>query len=42
MAEIDPSHESIRPFEKLPPDVKGEDDPYVVAIRAVARSLRDD
>ena len=40
MTEIDPSHESIRPFEELDPDVRGEDDPYVNAIRTVARSRR--
>ena len=37
MAKIDPQHESIRPYEELPPDVREEDDPFVAAIRAVAR-----
>lgn len=32
----DPSHESIKPFEELSPEVQREDEPYVDAIRAVA------
>jgi hypothetical protein len=40
MTTHDPGHESIRPYSDLPPDVRREDDPYLVAIRTVARSLR--
>jgi hypothetical protein len=39
MATRDPSHESIKPYDELDPDVKREDDPYVIAIRtALERS----
>lgn len=30
-------HESMIPFNELPPDTKAEDSPFVEAIRAVAR-----
>lgn len=36
----DPSHELIKPFEELPPEIQAEDEPYVEAIHAVARRLR--
>jgi hypothetical protein len=36
MTQIDPSHESIRPFGKLPDFVQDEDDVYVRAIRTAA------
>lgn len=39
MTQQDPSHDSIRPYEDLPSDVKGEDDPYVSAIRRVAKRI---
>lgn len=32
------NHESLVPFEELPPDLTAEDEPYVAAIRSVARS----
>lgn len=43
MTGLDPSHDSIRPFETLPEEVRSEDDPFVNAIRAVSsrRSVRD-
>lgn len=34
-------HESLVPFSDLNPATQAEDSPYVVAIRTVARSLRD-
>jgi len=34
-------HESLVPFSDLDPATQAEDSPYVVAIRTVARSLRD-
>lgn len=37
MARWDPSHESIRPFDELNQQVQLEDQPYVEAIRSVAR-----
>jgi hypothetical protein len=40
MTEREPGHESIRPFDELPSDVRQEDDPYLLAIRSAARSLR--
>ena len=36
MGAKDPSHESLVPFEELPPDVQSEDAPFVRAIRTVA------
>jgi hypothetical protein len=38
MVEHDANHESLVPFSKLDPSVQAEDSPYVLAIRAVARS----
>jgi hypothetical protein len=35
----DPAHESLVPFEQLPPDVQAEDEPFVEAIRAVASRI---
>lgn len=40
MAEVDPSHEAIRPFVELDPEVKAEDGPFLGAIRAVAARRR--
>lgn len=34
-------HESLRPFDELSPSTRQEDLPFVDAIRAVARRLRD-
>jgi hypothetical protein len=39
MATTDPKHESIKPYDDLPSDVREEDDPYVVAIQRVARRI---
>lgn len=36
-----PEHESIQPFDQLGGDVQGEDEPFVTAIQAVARRLRE-
>jgi hypothetical protein len=36
MATVDPSHDSIRPFEELAPDVRAQDEPFAEAIRRVA------
>ncbi len=41
MSTNDPEHESIVPFERLPTDVKREDEPYVAAVRTVAQRLDD-
>lgn len=38
MADRDSAHESLVPFEDLPTSVTEEDEPYVAAIRSVARS----
>jgi hypothetical protein len=40
MLELDPGHRSIRPFEELDADTQASDEPYVAAIRAVARRHR--
>jgi hypothetical protein len=40
MSQIDPQHEAIEPFEKLPEDVQAQDEPFVEAIRKVAANLR--
>ena len=40
MSTKDPDHESIVPYEDLPADVRREDDPFLNAVRAVARDLR--
>jgi hypothetical protein len=39
MSTRDPTHESLVPYDDLPPDVRREDDPYLVAVRSVARRL---
>jgi hypothetical protein len=36
MAERDPDHSSLKPFEELDADTRRSDEPYVQAIRAVA------
>jgi hypothetical protein len=36
MGARDPSHESLVPFEDLPPEVQAEDTPFVLTIRTVA------
>jgi hypothetical protein len=33
------THKSIVPFEKLPTETQGEDSPFVIAVRTVARRL---
>jgi hypothetical protein len=40
MSTRDPGHDSIVPYENLPPDVRREDDPFLNAVREVARGLR--
>jgi hypothetical protein len=37
MSGQDPSHRSLRPLAELPPEVRRSDQPYLDAIRAVAR-----
>jgi hypothetical protein len=37
MSGQDPSHRSLRPLGELPPEVRRSDQPYLDAIRAVAR-----
>lgn len=37
MVERDPQHQSLVPFDQLPPETASEDGPYVEAIRRVAR-----
>lgn len=39
MTTQNPEHESIAPYEELPASVQHEDDPFVEAIRRVARRL---
>ena len=39
MSTKDPQHESIVPYDHLPPDVRREDDPYLAAVRSVAHRL---
>lgn len=39
MARRDPDHESLCPFEELSNEVAADDEPYLNAIRLVARSL---
>lgn len=39
MTAIGQEHGSMVPFDELPESVKGEDEPFVQAIRAVARQL---
>ena len=35
-------HESMVPFTELPPGTQGEDSPFVLAIRSVARKLKQE
>jgi hypothetical protein len=39
MTYLDPSHESIKPFAQLDPETRGQDQPFVDAIRKVALRL---
>lgn len=39
MADREGDHESLVPFEELPEATTAEDEPYVAAIRAVARGM---
>lgn len=39
MSGTDPSHDAIVPFAELTSDMAGDDEPYVKAIRAVARAV---
>jgi hypothetical protein len=39
MSTIDPSHPGLRPFSELDEDTQRQDEPFVEAIRAVARRL---
>jgi hypothetical protein len=39
MTHRDPSHESIKPFAQLSPEIKKTDQPFVGAIRRVASQL---
>jgi hypothetical protein len=39
MASRDPSHDSIKPYDELPADVRREDGPFVLAIRGAASAL---
>jgi hypothetical protein len=41
MASRDPFHDSIKPYDELPADVRNEDGPFVVAIRGAASAMRD-
>lgn len=36
MIGVNPDHESIRPFDDLDPETRGEDSPFLLAIRAAA------
>jgi hypothetical protein len=38
MAMVDPTHDSIRPFEDLPASVREEDAPFLTAIRRAAQA----
>lgn len=38
MLGVDPGHESIRPFDDLDRSTRGEDGPFLLAIRTAARS----
>jgi hypothetical protein len=40
MTTLDPEHDSIVPYDDLPPEVRHEDDPFVAAVRRVARQMR--
>lgn len=39
MIGVDPEHESIRPFSELDVETRGEDDPFLVAIRKAASQI---
>lgn len=39
MTYLDPSHQSIKPFAQLGPEIKKTDQPFVDAIRKVASQL---
>lgn len=39
MTGVDPDHQSIRPFNELDADTRGEDSPFLVAIRNAAALL---
>jgi hypothetical protein len=39
MSDADPGHDAIVPFGELPSEVAVDDQPYVEAIRAVARAV---
>lgn len=39
MLRVDPGHESIRPFRELDVETRGEDGPFLVAIRTAAHRL---
>lgn len=41
MLGVDPQHESIRPFSELDPATRGEDGPFLAAIRAAAKDLAE-
>lgn len=36
MIGVDPGHNSLRPFDDLDPETRGEDSPFLLAIRAAA------
>lgn len=40
MLRVDPGHEAIRPFDELDARTRGEDGPFLTAIRAVAAQGR--
>ncbi|WP_456283476.1 DUF7701 domain-containing protein [Microbacterium sp. JZ101] len=40
MIGVDPGHESIRPFEDLDAETRGEDSPFLVAIKKAAAGLK--
>lgn len=40
MLRVDPGHESIRPFDELDAQTRGEDGPFLTAIRAAASQRR--
>lgn len=40
MADVDPRHPALRPFEELDEDKRRADLPFVAAVRAVARRQR--
>jgi hypothetical protein len=40
MARVNPTHDSIRPYEELDPSVRDEDVPFLMAIRLAALTRR--